>query len=476
MRERWRLPPCLARVATILSVAFAWPFFTYAQGFGVGRTTTTSTCDAAVQRTQLVSPSIGWAILVEPSDHPVDYDDCAHQHIYWTENNGKTWREITPPRMPTRSIGHVYFLDRFHGWIISTDALNEEVDARFYLYSTEDGGKTWHTLLIQRASYDLRDDTFPSHIVFTDARHGWMLWHWSMMNSMSESLLATADGGRTWRRLPDPPGPGPVSFISARDGWMVGASEVFQGIPNYENEELWATHDGGMHWQALHAALPTPGKDQSAAFSAVKFKNALEGVALAGVAPYTLRPDDVWRAFAYFTHDGGKTWHFSPPDNPSAYRIDASIVGTHVIWFLSDFQGNNVEIQKASHAIKPVFPSELSPDKYLSDPVFNDDLNGWIIYSDRGPRFDAQGKRLASSGLLSTKDGGMTFQVISPPAVTKSVPISMTKPKKHCDEPTEVSVGNWRTAQPLIRNSRVPAPVARRANPCAPLSPQPSAL
>jgi photosystem II stability/assembly factor-like uncharacterized protein len=425
MRERWRLLACLVHLATILSVAFAWPFLTCARGLGFGRAATPSTCNAAVQRAQLVSPGIGWAVLVEPSDHPVDYDDCAHQHLYWTESNGKTWREITPPRMPTRSIGQVYFLDRSHGWIISTDALNEDVDARFYLFSTEDGGKTWRTLLMQRASYDLKDDTFPSHIVFTDARHGWMFWHWAMMNSMSESLLATTDGGRTWRRLPDPPGPGPVSFITARDGWMVGTSEGFQGIPNYEDNELWTTHDGGMHWQALHASLPTPGKDQGAAFSAVKFKNALEGVALAGVMPFSLRPEDVWRAFAFFTHDGGKTWNFSPLDNPSAYQIEASIVGTHVIWFLSDFQGKNVEIREARNAIKPLFPSEISPEKHLSDTVFIDDLNGWIIYSDHGPRLDAHGQRLASTGLLSTNDGGRTFQIISPKAVTKLVPISI---------------------------------------------------
>jgi photosystem II stability/assembly factor-like uncharacterized protein len=415
----------LVRHAGFLSVAVGWPFFACAQGFGLGRTTTTPTCSAFIQRAQLVSPRTGWAILVEPSDHPVDYGDCAQQHLYWTENYGKTWRETTPPRMPTRSIGHVYFLDHSHGWIISTDALNEEVDARFYLHSTEDGGKTWRALLMQRATYDLRDDSFPSHIVFTDARHGWMFWHWSMMNSRLESLLATTDGGRTWRRLPDPPGPGPASFISARDGWIVGASEGFQGIPYYEDDELWATHDGGMHWQALHATLPTPGEDQRAAFSAVKFKNALEGVALGGVMPFALRPDHVWRAFAYFTHDGGKTWHSSSPDNPTANQIDASIVGTHVIWLLSDFQGENVEIRNAHHVIKPVFPAEIPPEKHLSSPGFVDDLNGWIIYSDHGPRFDAHGQPLASSGLLSTNDGGKTFQIISPPAVTMSVPISI---------------------------------------------------
>ena len=414
----------LVRLAAILSATAAWPFFTSAQDFRRPAKTPSPTCYAAVKSAQLVSPGIGWAIAVQPSEHPADYADCEFEHLYWTEDNGKTWREITPPLMPAPIIALVFFLDRFHGWMISTDALNEGVDNRFYLHSTEDGGKTWRILLMQTPIFSLKDEMEPSHIVFTDTHHGWMFWHWSIMNSMSESLLATADGGRTWRRLPDPRGPGPVSFISTRDGWMVGASEGFLGIPNYEDDELWATRDGGMHWQALRATLPTPGKDQRAAFSAVKFNNALEGVALARLMPYTLGPDDVWRAFAYFTHDGGKTWHSSPLDNPTAHQIDACIVGTHVIWLLSDFQGENVELRNAHHVIKPVFPAEIPSEKHLSSPGFVDDLNGWIIYSDDGPRLSVRGQPLASSGLLSTNDGGKTFQIISPPAVTSSVPIS----------------------------------------------------
>jgi hypothetical protein len=404
-------PPraCLARLLTIVAVQFAWPLFTFAQTSPL----TKPICYARLQSSKLISPGAGWVIVDQPSDHPANYDDCVFQHLYWTDNDGQTWREITPPHTPTRNLGEVFFLDRSHGWILATDALNEEPDARFYLHSTEDGGKTWRTLLIQRPPYKLKDDMFPRQVLFSDPQHGWILWHWSMMNSMLDSLLATADDGRTWQRLPNPPGPGPIDFISARDGWMIGASEGSHGVPNYENEQLWATHDGGTHWQALPAVLPTAAENQAAFFSAVRFKNAREGIAIAGLQPLTQAPGNLTRSFATLTHDGGKTWHFIRSENPSAYRIDASIVGTHVIWFLSDFQTEIVEIRSGRHIVTPVFPSGLSLGRILSNSDFIDDLNAWVKYS-------------GGVGLLSTRDGGKTFQIITPPAAAMSVPISDT--------------------------------------------------
>lgn len=65
-------------------------------------------------------------------------------------------------------------------------------------------------------------------------------------------ILATADGGATFRRLPAPGGPfgpgwrsppaaGGIRFADPRDGWVFGPA-------------LYATHDGGRHWTRI--ALP----------------------------------------------------------------------------------------------------------------------------------------------------------------------------------------------------------------------------
>jgi photosystem II stability/assembly factor-like uncharacterized protein len=166
--------------------------------------------------------------------------------------------------MFARNLGNIFFLDRSHGWILASDALGEEEGARFHLYSTEDGGKNWKSLLLQRRTLELRDDyTFPSQLFFSDPKHGWILWHWHMMNSSMDSLLATSDGGHTWKRLPDPPGGGPFQLMSPHNGWMIGGPELPDGIPVPEAENVWVTQDGGptgMCFPFLCLSLPRPAK------------------------------------------------------------------------------------------------------------------------------------------------------------------------------------------------------------------------
>jgi photosystem II stability/assembly factor-like uncharacterized protein len=346
----------------------------------------------------LISTGVGWAIVDLPSEGPANDVECTRQHLYWTETNGRTWREITPPDMPTRSIGQVFFLNRWHGWMLSTDALSEETDARFYLLSTDDGGKNWRALMRQRPMFKLMDDyTFPNQLFFSDPLHGWIIWHWALMNSRLNYLLSTNDGGLTWKRIPDPPGPGPLQFTSASEGWMIGGPEMPDGIPVPERENLWATHDGGIHWRVVSVPLPNS-EDGEAYFSGFRFKNSSEGLAVVERQLSGL----LFRFFTCFTRDGGKSCKVSHFD---AYHASPSFVGEHIIWSVSDWPAMKVTIQTDGHVTSPAPPSGLSPEGRFGDFDFIDDLNGWAW-------FDRE--------LLSTSDGGKTFQVITPPVVAKS--------------------------------------------------------
>jgi photosystem II stability/assembly factor-like uncharacterized protein len=377
------------------SSIFPWPYSSHAQATGLA----SPACYTNLRRFKLISPSVGWAIVDLPSDQHADGGECTRRHLYWTETNGRTWREITPTDMPTRSMGQVFFLDRQHGWMFSTDALSEEKDARFYLLSTEDGGKNWRTLVLQRPMFKLMDDyTFPSQLFFSDSQHGWILWHWHLMNSSANALLATSDGGRTWSRLPDPPGPGPFQFTSPREGWIIGGPEIPDGIPDPESENLWATHDGGIHWQVVSVHLPAGTEGGEAYFSAFRFKNSREGLA---VAERQLS-GRLFRFFTCFTRDGGKSCkvlHFD------AYHASPSFVGEHIIWSVSDWPAMKVTIQTDGHATSPTPPPGLSPEGRFDDFDFIDDSNGWV-------RFDRE--------LLSTSDGGITLQIITPPSLAQS--------------------------------------------------------
>jgi hypothetical protein len=90
----------------------------------------------------------------------------------------------------------------------------------------------------------------------------------------SARLVKTADGGRTWASVPVPAVPlvssyttsprsavNTVRFADSRNGWLFGPG-------------LWATHDGGRHWQRINL----PGTVTAVAASG--------GVAFASVSPY----------------------------------------------------------------------------------------------------------------------------------------------------------------------------------------------
>jgi len=307
--------------------------------------------------------------------------------------------------MPTNTIGEVFFLNSSHGWMLSSDALSEETNAQFYLFSTVDGGKNWRTLLLTRPMFGMNDDyTFPIQLFFSDASHGWMMWHWGIMNSSINYLLATTDGGLTCKRLPEPPGPGPLQFLSPREGWMIGGLVTPDGIPDYENENLRTTHDGGLHWDVV--SVPLPGiEDEETSFSAFRFKDSQQG----GAVVTLQRPGNLSPTFTCFTHDGGRTWKISPLDLDADHAAP-SFVSNHIIWSISDSPDIRLRIQTETSVITPVLPPESSVGRRMSDVDFVEDHNGWVI---------AWRTELAPDLLLKTTDGGRTFRAITPPGIVE---------------------------------------------------------
>src|SRR5258708_23055524 len=220
-------------------------------------------------RKQLISPGYEWAIFRGQDRAQPDGTSVTQMRLCLTEDSEESWKDITPATMPAQWIETVFFLDRYHGWMFASDAQPEDPDARFYLLSTVDGGKHWQTQEFRRQPYNLMLDMFPTWISFSDPQHGWILWHWHMMNSSRESLLSTTDGGKTWKRLPDPQGAGPMDFVSSREGWLICASDNQQGIPFWEDDALCATRDGGKHWKTVALPIPRQTSDLKLSFDEV---------------------------------------------------------------------------------------------------------------------------------------------------------------------------------------------------------------
>ncbi|HXW13916.1 MAG TPA: hypothetical protein VEN79_05340 [Terriglobia bacterium] len=278
--------------------------------------------------------------------------------------------------------------------------------------------------------------TCPSQLFFSDPQHGWILSSWHMMNSSSYSLLATSDGGRTWKRLPDPPGGGPLQFISSRDGWMIGGPEVPDGIPVPWAENIWVTHDGGAHWHVLPVPLPKATDvtepyyvDLEPYFVDLRFKNSREGTVIAE----RQISDYLFRFMSCTTADGGKSWHISQFD---AQTATASFAGSQLIWTVSHWPRGPVPpscdhvkvwLTSGDHVIKPTLPAGPSANPILGGVSFVNESDGWASYIDGRPEIlstSDSGKTPANpigqpvqrrADLVSTTDGGKTFWIITPP-------------------------------------------------------------
>lgn len=344
---------------------------------------------------KLVSPGVGWAaIMRDAMCAPGNvFPPCPPMRLYWTDDNGQHWRNITPPDMPTRNIRQVFFLDRLHGWVLSTDALSEETNAPFYLFSTEDAGKTWRTLVLRRPMFDLMDDyTFPTELFFADSQHGWILWGWGIMNSRQSFLLSTADGGRTWSRLPDPPYAASLQFTTPRDGWMIGESQHDRGIPMVNNDAIWTTRDGGQHWQEISLPQLAGMKNEAITIDDMKFKNRREGAIVEG----NQFSGDEQFTLVWVTHDSGRTWEFSKLQGTAEHT---SILGAQVVRLLRDPTTDEVTIRTSNRTITPDISYGLPSHVWFVSLDFIDHVNAWLnVYS----------------ALLATTDGGKSFHPILP--------------------------------------------------------------
>lgn len=230
----------------------------------------------------------------------------------------------------------------------------------------------------------------PTQVFFADSQHGWILWRYTVMHSSLYVLLSTTNGGRTWKPLAEPPGSGPMQFLSATDGWIIGGPKDEEGIGQPDNVALWNTHDGGASWKLVPIPIPkNPGPDEEDFYLiGLKFRNMQEGMVAAGVQR-THRG-----VFAScFTQDGGKTWQFS---RFNASNAEPSIGDRHIFWSADYVEGQS-DIRMDSEPIPFVYPAGVSLSLNVD---FLNDSYAWL----------SDGK-----GLIATTDRGQTSKFIWPP-------------------------------------------------------------
>jgi len=166
------------------------------------------------------------------------------------------------------------------------------------IYKTTDGGTTWK---VQFRNKD--EKAFLDAMSFWDANHGI-----AFGDSVDKQfyILTTADGGRTWSRVPAtnlPPAQGNEGAFAASGTniALFGKSHAWIGTGAAAKSRVLRTTNGGRTWQV--ADTPLASGPSSGIFS-IAFRDAKHGVIAGG----DYRKESEAADNLAVTSDGGVTW------------------------------------------------------------------------------------------------------------------------------------------------------------------------
>jgi photosystem II stability/assembly factor-like uncharacterized protein len=236
------------------------------------------------------------------------------RRVFATTPKGRSWRDITPPRIPgTPYRGSIYdavFLDARNGWALT----NECAAGRAAVHRTHDGGRSWMSRAVEGTGCSLLNGV---RLVALDDRHAWLDYRSAGLNGW---LMATTDGGKSWTGVGALPFPGVVRFRTPREGWLAhrwGGAGI---------QQLHETRDGGRTWRR-RVLIPPRGWS-----GARIYPDLPTFFGKRGVLPATMvRRGSAGVAF-YGSEDGGRTWRAQ-----AVRRVDFPVLRGYpaTVWYVA---------------------------------------------------------------------------------------------------------------------------------------------
>jgi len=305
------------------------------------------------------------------------------RRVLATEDGGRTWRPLL--RLPCESLPDgsraVSRVSATLGFAACGDqpGAGEQLKR---LYVTHDDGRSWHLRANER---QMPVNGYLSSISFADARDG-------LLTSARGGLLATHNGGRTWRML--------LLTDDATDVLSVQRLRPHALVVLLGDGALLRSSNGGVRWQVVYPhTLPRPQK--------VSFSTARDGIG-AGYGDWTFSHEAI-----LVTHDGGRSWHSRsrlPADDEPTELIRVSRTVLYVV--AASYRGRGSVLFRSSNdgrtwnrVIAPV-RSRFFGVSFTSsgEGVLGDSTGSFYVTQDRGGswvRLRRRGRELLNFSFLT---------------------------------------------------------------------------
>lgn len=345
---------------------------------------------------QMLSPSAGWG---------EGYDKDGHFQLIKTSDGGAGWNKVTLPASPPQydvslnEIGQpgyvrTYFMNASTGWIAWIDENTKNMN----VMQTKDGGQHW---ALSHTSVPTYAQTV-ANLDFVNPDMGWLLAASTAGSGQEQKFLyATHDGGQSWMKVADSaPKTGQLTNLGTStdlkfaangiDGWFA------TGDPASSTVNLSRTADGGKTWRKVPITVPSGYEAMNPTSVSAP---VLQGDQ--GVMSVTFSGQTGDRQVVYHTSDGGKTW--SPTVLQGKQWGTLDFVDTKQ-GFAYKFDGHQIlgtrDGGRTWQALTPLSSTDLKQYPMVSQLNFVNASTGWILL---------QSADYIHSKLLKTVDGGQSW-------------------------------------------------------------------
>ena len=385
-----------------------------------------------------------WTPATVPSSLFVFVTEFATQSIVWaggedglfmkSTDSGKTWEIMSLPEVgiakgngttlnpdgtmqlaseekvakglaPSQITG-MFFLNEMEGWV----GTNLQVAAQeTRLYHTEDGGQTWESQSLNRASVNISNIQF-----LEDGETGWAC------GLFIPRFWRTTNGGDTWSVTTLTGGGGNESFwgmyfLDEDNGWIaynVTGDREDDLITNMEGS-IWKTEDSGRTffkqygWEEETNFEPLVLNDRTFGPDVWKlqFFDEVNGIALTKPTNVRIAMFDLYR-----TSNAGATWNWigRVPTAQDLVFLDEDHAWAHLS--AESFDGGETWIPRTN--LVPGLKGSDAEVKTIDTPgglFFLDDRHGWL----KTRFFDPDNFFQETARFLRTSDGGKIWEVAS---------------------------------------------------------------